>query len=110
MLQDGLQPPEAAACQTKTAQAGAANDRSRWSRRDILASAEQYDLSAVLDGRMVDVCGIGSVLTEPSRWASVTRASCRNCSALLHDREPRWTSLPRAAATTWRTGSSRSFH
>jgi GNAT superfamily N-acetyltransferase len=34
---------------------------------DILASAERYDLSGVLDGRPVRVCGIGSVFTEPSQ-------------------------------------------
>jgi GNAT superfamily N-acetyltransferase len=34
---------------------------------DILASAERYDLSGVLDGRPVGVCGIGSVFTEPSQ-------------------------------------------
>ena len=34
---------------------------------DILASAERYDLSGVLDGRPVRVCGIGSVVTEPSQ-------------------------------------------
>lgn len=31
-----------------------------------LATAEQYDLTGVLDGRAVRVCGIGSVCTQPS--------------------------------------------
>jgi len=35
--------------------------------QSILASAEQYDLTGVLDGRTVRVSGIGSVFTEPSR-------------------------------------------
>jgi hypothetical protein len=33
---------------------------------DILASAERYDLSGILDGRAVRVCGIGAVCAEPS--------------------------------------------
>ena len=32
----------------------------------ILASAERYSLAGVLDGRAVQVCGIGSLLTGPS--------------------------------------------
>ena len=34
---------------------------------DILASAEQYNLTAVLDGRVIDVCAIGSLCGDPSR-------------------------------------------
>jgi GNAT superfamily N-acetyltransferase len=33
---------------------------------DLLASAIRYDLSGVLDGRPVQVCGIGAVFTNPS--------------------------------------------
>lgn len=33
---------------------------------EIVASAEQYDLAGMIDGRAVPVCGIGSVLIEPS--------------------------------------------
>jgi hypothetical protein len=32
----------------------------------ILASAERYDLAGVLDGRPVQVCGVGSLWAEPS--------------------------------------------
>jgi hypothetical protein len=35
----------------------------------ILASAERYDLAGVLDGRPVQVCGLGSVWAEPSGHA-----------------------------------------
>jgi hypothetical protein len=35
--------------------------------QNILASAERHDLSAILDGRAVRVCGIGAVCAEPSR-------------------------------------------
>lgn len=56
----------------------AAEMKTAWGRRcqrpfalmegeDVLASAEQYDLTGVLDGRAVRVCGIGPVFTEPSR-------------------------------------------
>jgi hypothetical protein len=34
---------------------------------DILASAEQYDLTGMLDRQAVRVCGTGSVFIEPSR-------------------------------------------
>jgi len=34
---------------------------------DILASAEQYTLAAVLDGRAIDVCAIGSLCSDYSR-------------------------------------------
>ena len=34
---------------------------------DVFASAEQYDLTGVLDGRPVRVCGIGRVLSRPSQ-------------------------------------------
>ena len=55
----------------------AAQMKTPWGRRcqrafalvegeDVLASAEQYDLTAVFDGRAVRVCAIGSVFTEPS--------------------------------------------
>jgi hypothetical protein len=33
---------------------------------DVLASATQYDLAAVLDQRPVRVCGIGSIFSEPA--------------------------------------------
>jgi hypothetical protein len=33
---------------------------------DVLASATQYDLAAVLDQRPVRVCGIGSIISEPA--------------------------------------------
>jgi hypothetical protein len=33
---------------------------------DVLASATQYDLAAVLDQRPVRVCGIGSIFSEPT--------------------------------------------
>src|SRR4029453_14706973 len=33
---------------------------------DVLASAAQYDLAAVLDQRPVHVCGIGSIFSEPA--------------------------------------------
>jgi len=33
--------------------------------REILASAEQYDLTGMLDGRTVRICGIGSVQSTP---------------------------------------------
>jgi len=36
---------------------------------DVLASATQYDLTAVLDQRPVRVCGIGTVLTQPAHRA-----------------------------------------
>src|SRR4029079_6322170 len=32
---------------------------------DVLASATQYDLAAILDQRPVRVCGIGSLFIEP---------------------------------------------
>jgi hypothetical protein len=35
---------------------------------DVFASAEQYDLTGVLDGRAVRICGIGRVLNRPS-WS-----------------------------------------
>jgi len=35
-------------------------------RADVLASATQYDLAAVLDQRPVRVCGIGSIFSEPA--------------------------------------------
>ncbi len=34
---------------------------------DVFASAEQYDLTGMLDGRPVRVCGVGRVLNRPSR-------------------------------------------
>ena len=34
--------------------------------QSLLAAAEQYDLTGVLDGRAARVCGIGSVCAEPS--------------------------------------------
>src|SRR5258708_2910884 len=34
--------------------------------QSVLASADQYNLTAVLDGRTVRLCGIGSVFAEPS--------------------------------------------
>jgi GNAT superfamily N-acetyltransferase len=34
---------------------------------EVLASAEQYDLAGVFEGRAVRVCGIGSVFTAPSQ-------------------------------------------
>jgi hypothetical protein len=34
---------------------------------DILAAAERYDLAAVLDGRPVRVCALGSLWTKPSQ-------------------------------------------
>jgi hypothetical protein len=34
---------------------------------DVFASAEKYDLTGILDGRRVPVCGIGRVLNRPSR-------------------------------------------
>jgi GNAT superfamily N-acetyltransferase len=51
--------------------------RTAWARRhqrqlalvqgaDLLASATRYELAAVLDGRPVQVCGIGAVFTEPA--------------------------------------------
>jgi GNAT superfamily N-acetyltransferase len=33
---------------------------------DVLASAAQYDLAAILDQRPVRVCGIGSILSDPA--------------------------------------------
>jgi GNAT superfamily N-acetyltransferase len=33
---------------------------------DVLASATQYDLAAVLDQRPMRVCGIGSIFSEPA--------------------------------------------
>jgi GNAT superfamily N-acetyltransferase len=33
---------------------------------DVLASATQYDLAAILDQRPVRVCGIGSIFSEPA--------------------------------------------
>jgi hypothetical protein len=33
---------------------------------DLLASAMQYDLAAVLDGRPVRVCGVGSIFSDPA--------------------------------------------
>jgi hypothetical protein len=55
----------------------AARMKTRWGSRcqrthalvdggSILASAEQYDLSGELDGRAVQICGVGSVWAEPS--------------------------------------------
>jgi hypothetical protein len=35
--------------------------------KDVFASAQQYDLTGVLDGRAVRICGIGSVISRPSR-------------------------------------------
>jgi hypothetical protein len=40
---------------------------------DIVASAEQYDLAGVFEGRPMRVRGIGSVCTERRRVASVMR-------------------------------------
>jgi hypothetical protein len=56
----------------------AAQVKTPWGRRcqrafalvdgqDVLASAQQYDLSGVFEGRAVRICGIGSVSTEPSQ-------------------------------------------
>jgi hypothetical protein len=33
---------------------------------DVLASAAQYDLAAILDQRPVRVCGLGSIFSEPA--------------------------------------------
>jgi hypothetical protein len=55
----------------------AAQTKTTWGRRhqrrfalvdgaDVLASATQYDLAAVLDQRPVRVCGIGSIFSEPA--------------------------------------------
>ena len=55
----------------------AAQMKTAWGRRcqrrfalvegvDLLATAEQYDLAATLDGRAVRICGIGSVFTGPA--------------------------------------------
>jgi hypothetical protein len=55
----------------------AAQMKTAWGRRhqrrfalvdggDVLASATQYDLMAVLDQRPVRVCGIGSIFSEPA--------------------------------------------
>ena len=57
----------------------AAQMKTTWGRRcqrpfalidgdEILASAEQYDLTGVLDGRAVRVCGIGSVESAANRY------------------------------------------
>ena len=56
----------------------AAQMKTTWGRRrqrpfaliegqEMVASAEQYDLTAVLDDRAVRVCGIGSVHSEAAR-------------------------------------------
>jgi hypothetical protein len=37
---------------------------------DVLASAVQYDLAAILDQRPVRVCGIGSIFSEPAHRSS----------------------------------------
>ena len=37
---------------------------------DVLASAAQYDLAAILDQRPVRVCGIGSIFSEPAHRSS----------------------------------------
>src|SRR6185295_4692307 len=55
----------------------AAQMKTAWGRRhrrrfalvdgaDVLASAAQYDLAAILDQRPVRVCGIGSIFSEPA--------------------------------------------
>jgi hypothetical protein len=55
----------------------AAQRKTAWGRRhqrrfalvdgaDVLASAAQYDLAAILDQRPVRVCGIGSIFSEPA--------------------------------------------
>jgi hypothetical protein len=59
------------------AKCDAAQMKTVWGRRhqrrfalvdgaDVLASATQYDLAAVLDQRRVRVCGIGSIFSEPA--------------------------------------------
>jgi hypothetical protein len=71
---------------------------------DVLAGAVQYDLAAVLDGRPVRVCGIGSIFSEPAHrdgghaWELVERllgAAARDGAALAllfsdmrHDHQP----------------------
>jgi hypothetical protein len=37
---------------------------------DVLASAAQYDLTAILDQRPVRVCGIGSIVSQPAHGSS----------------------------------------
>jgi GNAT superfamily N-acetyltransferase len=55
----------------------AAQMKTDWGRRsqrtfalmdgaELLASAIQYDLAAVLDGRAIRICGIGSMFTDPA--------------------------------------------
>src|SRR5437762_8006798 len=68
---DGLDPPA-------YRRLFAAQAKSMWGRHcqrlsalaeghDILASAEWYDLTGVLDGRSLRICGIRRVWTSPSR-------------------------------------------
>jgi hypothetical protein len=45
---------------------------------NILASAERYDLTGVLDGRAVRVCAVGSLSTEPSQ------PDCNHARALIN--------------------------
>jgi GNAT superfamily N-acetyltransferase len=58
-------------------QLNTAQMRTQWARRhqrhvalvegsELLASATRYELEGVLDGRAVQICGIGSVFTEPA--------------------------------------------
>ena len=57
-----------AAAQVKTA--WGSQHQSRWALVDggrLLASATQYNLAAVFEHRPVRVCGIGSIVAEPSR-------------------------------------------
>jgi hypothetical protein len=75
----------------------AAQTKTAWGRRhqrrfalmdgaDVLASAAQYDLAAVLDQRLVRVCGIGSVFSEPAHHDGgharelVDRSARRRCA------------------------------
>jgi hypothetical protein len=68
----------------------AAQRKTAWGRRhqrrfalvdgtDVLASAAQYDLAAVLDQRPIRVCGIGSIFSDPAHrdgghaWGLVDR-------------------------------------
>mgnify|MGYP006951128912 CR=1 FL=1 len=56
---------------------------------DVLASATQYDLAAILDQRPVRVCGIGSIFSDraPRRTGHAEEWS-NDCSTKLRAMEP----------------------
>jgi hypothetical protein len=99
---------------TRTRDVDAAQRKTAWGRRhqrrfalvdgaDVLASATQYDLAAIVDQRPVRACGLGAILTLPGQGG--------NPSALeLIDRLSSQAARAGAAVTLLFSDLSRDYH